>query len=102
MVRRGRSGCAIYIAALAVASLVGCASKDSKPDPAYEKGYKAGESAEVLRLIKQQGELPLKACDDTLTADKTTKGYSYDDEAVYKQGCLDSVRAQGISPSAGF
>ena len=87
--------------ALAAATLVGCASHDSKPSPAYQRGYDVGHGAEVRRLIKQ-GELPIKACDDRLSADKAGQGYSFDDAAVYKQGCLDAIRAQGISPNAGF
>ncbi|HEY0227410.1 MAG TPA: hypothetical protein VGC05_13680, partial [Mycobacterium sp.] len=97
--RRGRAGCLVVLAA---ASLVGCGNKDTAPDPAYQRGYKAGQGAEVLRLIKQQGELPIAACDDILKSDKKGQGYSFDDAAVYKQGCLDAVRAEGISPSAGF
>lgn len=88
----------VAFAALIVA---GCGSHDSKPDPAYQRGYDAGKGAEVRKLVKQ-GELPIKACDDTLNGDKATQGYSYDDAAVYKQGCLDAIRAEGVSPNAGF
>jgi hypothetical protein len=100
-VRRGRWDCAGYVVALAVVSLAGCGNNDSAPSPAYQRGYDAGKGSEVRRLIKQ-GELPLKACDDNLQADKTAKGYSFDDVAVYKQGCLDAVRADGISTDSGF
>jgi hypothetical protein len=89
------------VVALATASLLGCGNNDSKPSPAYQRGYNAGQGGEVRRLIKQ-GELPLKACDDILSADKMGQGYSFDDTAVYKQGCLDALRAQGVSPNAGF
>lgn len=98
---RGRWGCASCVVAFAAVSLVGCGGGDSKPSPAYQRGYSAGQGAEVRKLIKQ-GELPIKACDDSLSADKVGQGYSLDDSAVYKQGCLDAVRAEGISPNAGF
>jgi hypothetical protein len=100
-VGRGRRGCAGCLVALTALSLVGCGAHDSKPDPAYQRGYDVGKGAEVRKLMKQ-GELPIKACDDSLTADKASQGYSYDDAAVYKQGCLDAIRAEGISPNAGF
>ncbi|BBY22272.1 hypothetical protein MSTO_24770 [Mycobacterium stomatepiae] len=86
---------------LAVLSVDGCERDDSKPSPTYQHGYNAGRSDQVKRLIKQ-GELPIKACDDSLRADKSAQGYSLDDEAVYKQACLDALRAEGISPDAGF
>lgn len=100
-VRRGRWGCAGFIIILAATGLVGCGKNDSKPDPAYQRGYSTGQSAALKRLIKQ-GRLPIAACDDMLTADKATKNYSFDDAAVYKQGCLDAVRSEGIEPNAGF
>ena len=100
-VGRGRWGCASCVVAFAALSLVGCASNDSKPDPAYQRGYDAGKGAKVRQFIKQ-GELPIKACDDSLSADNVGQGYSFDDAAVYKQGCLDAIRAEGISPNAGF
>lgn len=86
---------------LAALGVDGCGHRASQPTPAYQHGYDAGRGAEVKRLIKQ-GELPIKACDDSLKADKAAQGYSFDDAAVYKQACLDAVRAQGISPDAGF
>jgi hypothetical protein len=49
-----------------------------------------------------QGELAVAACDGRLKADTVAQGYNLDDESVYKQGCLDGVRAQGIQPRAGF
>lgn len=82
-------------------SVDGCAHHDSKASPAYQHGYDAGRGEKVKALIKQ-GELPVRACDDSLKADKSTQGYSFDDTAVYKQACLDAVRAEGISPDAGF
>lgn len=100
-VRRGRWGCASCAAALVAFSLVGCGNQDNKPDPAYQRGYNTGQGSEIRRLIKQ-GRLPIAACDDLLSADKDTKNYSFDDAAVYKQGCLDAVRAEGIQPNAGF
>jgi hypothetical protein len=101
VVGRGRRGCATCVAVLAALSLVGCGNNNSAPSPAYQRGYGAGQGADVRKLIKQ-GELPIKACDDSLGADKVSQGYSFDDAAVYKQGCLDAIRAQGISPNAGF
>jgi type IV pilus biogenesis protein CpaD/CtpE len=100
-VRRGRWGCAGWVLALVAASLVGCGNHDNKPDPAYQRGYNAGQGGDIRKLMNQ-GKLPIAACDDILTADKATKNYSFDDAAVYKQGCLDAVRAQGIQPNAGF
>lgn len=100
-VRRGRWSCAGFLVALAAASLIGCGKHDDKPDPAYQRGYSAGQGPDIRRLI-HQGRLPIAACDDVLTADKATKNYSFDDAAVYKQGCLDAVRAEGIQPNAGF
>lgn len=100
-VGRGRRARACCVVAFAAVSLVGCGHNDSKPSPAYQRGYDAGKGAEVRQFIKQ-GELPIKACDDSLSADKVGQGYSFDDAAVYKQGCLDAVRAEGISPNAGF
>jgi hypothetical protein len=101
VVKSGRRGCASCVVAFAVLSLVGCGGNNSAPSPAYQRGYQAGQGGEVRKLIKQ-GELPIKACDDSLNADKASQGYSFDDEAVYKQGCLDAIRAEGISPNAGF
>jgi hypothetical protein len=100
-VRRRRWGCVGCVIALAAASLVGCGNHDNKPDPAYQRGYDAGHGRELRRLM-DQGKLPIAACDDLLNADKTAQNYSFDDAAVYKQGCLDAVRAQGIQPNAGF
>jgi hypothetical protein len=100
-VRRGRWGCAGCVIALAAASLIGCGNPDNKPDPAYQRGYDAGHGGEIRRLINQ-GKLPIAACDDLLHSDKTAQNYSFDDAAVYKQGCLDAVRAEGIQPNAGF
>ncbi len=100
-VRRGRWGCAGFLIVLAATGLIGCGKPDNKPDPAYQRGYNTGQGAEIKRLINQ-GRLPIAACDDMLTADKATKNYSFDDAAVYKQGCLDAVRAAGLQPNAGF
>jgi hypothetical protein len=102
-VTRERLSCAGAVAAVAATSLVGCANNhDNKPFPAYQRGYDAGQGGTVTRLIKQQGELPVMACSDSLKADKLGKGYSFDDAAVYRQGCLDAVRDRGISPTGGF
>lgn len=101
-VRRGRWSCVGAIAAVAATTLVGCGNGDNKPFPAYQRGYDAGQGGTVTRLIKQRGELPIMACSDSLRADKTGTGYSFDDAAVYRQGCLDAVRDRGITPSAGF
>jgi hypothetical protein len=98
--RRGRSGCAVYVVALAAASLVGC-SNDPTASHAYQRGYDFGHGGEIRNLINQ-GTLAVAACDDRLKADKVAQGYNLDDESVYKQGCLDGVRAQGIQPKAGF
>ncbi|WP_142395267.1 hypothetical protein [Mycobacterium avium] len=98
-ISRGRCAYAAYVVALAVMTAVGCGNKDSKPSPAYQRGYDVGQSDAVRRLI-QQGELPIRACDETLRADQAAQSYSFDDAGVYKQGCLDAVHAQGISPNS--
>ena len=99
--RRGRSGCAVCVVALAAVSLVGCTSNDRSASTAYQRGYDFGRGGEIRHLINQ-GKLAVAACDDRLKADKVAQGYNLDDESVYKQGCLDGVRAQGIQPHAGF
>jgi hypothetical protein len=101
-IRRGRWSCGSFAVALAAISIVGCAPANQQPPVAYQRGYDAGHGAHVLRLIKQDGELPIMACSDSQQSDKLGQNYSFDDAAVYRQGCLDAVRDQGISPSAGF
>jgi hypothetical protein len=100
-VRRGRPGCAVCVVALAAVSLAGCASNDRNASPAYQRGYDFGRGGEIRHSINQ-GKLAVAACDDRLKADKVAQGYNLDDQSVYKEGCLDGVRAQGIQPRAGF
>jgi hypothetical protein len=84
----------------AAASLISCGSTDSKPFPAYQRGYDAGKSAELRHLI-DKGEPPMSACDDRMKADKKFQNYTYDDDAVFRQGCLNAVRDQGIQRDGG-
>ncbi|WP_156671119.1 MULTISPECIES: hypothetical protein, partial [unclassified Mycobacterium] len=69
----GLRGGAGWMVVLATLSVDGCDHHNASTSPAYQHGYDAGRAGGVKRLIKQ-GELPIKACDDTLRADKAAQG----------------------------